>query len=174
MDEPVFKGIMQVAYIVPDLQKAIAHYVDELRVGPWFVSDHFAGTEKIYRGQPTEVDMAIAMSYANGMNIELIQQIGDAPSVYRDVADARGYGFHHWGYATDSYDDDVKRYRAQGYEVAFTTSIRGARLAYIDTTRDLPGMIELIELTPAHKTIFTGWYQAAKTWDGHDPVRKRG
>ena len=174
MDEPPFKGIMQMAYIVPDLQKAIAHYVDELRIGPWFVSEHFAGTDKLYRGKPTEVDMTIGMSYANQMNIELIQQIGDAPSVYREVTEARGYGFHHWGVATDTFDDDLKRYRTQGYEVAFTTSIRGARLAYVDTTRDLPGMIELIELTPNHKSVFTSWYRACQDWDGHEPIRKRG
>ena len=43
---PSFRGIMQIAYIVPDLTAAIAQYVNQMKIGPWFVSDHFAGEQK--------------------------------------------------------------------------------------------------------------------------------
>jgi hypothetical protein len=78
---------MQIAYIVPDLKTAIEQYVGQMKIGPWFVSDHFAGEQKTYRGAPTNVDMTIAMSYSNQMCIELIQQLNDAPSVYTEIRD---------------------------------------------------------------------------------------
>ena len=44
------------------------------------------------------------MSFAGHMNIELIQPLNDAePSVYREWIEKRGYGFHHWGRATDEF-----------------------------------------------------------------------
>jgi hypothetical protein len=168
-----FSGVMQVAYIVPDLKKAMADYTANLKMGPWFVSERFAGTEKIYRGTPTDVNMTIAMTYANQMNIELIQQINDVPSVYRDISDKRGFGFHHWGVATYAFNDDLANYRARGYDVAFSTMLRGARLAYLDTTADLPGMVELIEMNGDRETMFQTMYAATLSWDGKDPVRPR-
>jgi len=40
------------------------------------------------------------MSFAGHVMIELIEQHNDVPSVYRNIAEKRGYGFHHWGVAT--------------------------------------------------------------------------
>ena len=172
-DKLVFAGIMQVAYIVPDLQRAMEEYGALLKVGPWHVSRHFSGTEKLYRGQPTDIDMTIAMSYSGQMNIELIQQLDGGPSVYREVADKRGYGFHHWGVVSRDFDRDVEMYKAKGYEIAFSTRIRDARLAYLDTTRDMDGMVELIEVTPGVEERFTLLWQSTVGWDGKDPIRVR-
>src|SRR4051812_20116224 len=111
-------GIIQMAYIVPDLQAAIQHWVRTMKVGPWFVLDHLGGIDAKYRGQPTDVDITLAMSFAGHMNIELIQQLNDSPSVYRETLDNRGYGFHHWGVATHDFDREVARYEAMGYQQA--------------------------------------------------------
>src|SRR5262249_6607996 len=100
IQKPTFNGIMQIAYIVPDLKAAVDQYVKGMKVGPWFVSEHFAGQDMKYRGAPTSVDMAIAMSYSNQMCIELIQQLNDVPSVYTDARKRNGWGFHHWGVGT--------------------------------------------------------------------------
>ena len=44
-------GIIQMAYVVPDIQAAIEPWVDKLGVGPWFVLDHFTGIDPKYRGR---------------------------------------------------------------------------------------------------------------------------
>jgi Glyoxalase/Bleomycin resistance protein/Dioxygenase superfamily len=171
--KPTFKGVMQIAYIVPDLRAAIEHYRRATNVGPWYVSEHFIGEDKKYRGVATDVDMTIAMSYSNQMCIELIQQLNDVPSVYTEVRDQRGYGFHHWGVGTYDFERDAAHYRSRGYELAFWTMLRGAPLAYFDTTAHLPGMIELIEMNSMREDMFTMMYEASRTWDGTDPVRAR-
>ncbi len=36
-------------YVVPDIQAAMRTWVDKLKVGPWFLLDHFTGTDPKYR-----------------------------------------------------------------------------------------------------------------------------
>ena len=43
----------------------------------------------------------------------------------------------------------------------------------MDATRDLPGMIELIEHTEAQESVYTEIFEAARDWDGRDPIRGR-
>jgi hypothetical protein len=165
-------GIIQAAYVVKDVRQAINHWVKELKVGPWFLLDHFTGDNPKYRGGPSEADVAIAMSFAGHMMIELIQPNNDAPSVYRETIDKRGYGFHHWGVATSNFDREVEQYRTRGYDLAFLAGVpSGGRVAYMDTTADLPGMVEFIELGASFDPIFGRFHRASIGWDGKDPVR---
>ncbi|MDR2213267.1 MAG: VOC family protein [Pseudomonadales bacterium] len=164
---PIFSGIMQVCYIVPDLQKAMQEYADFMGIGPWSVTERFAPRDMMYRGQPTAPDITIGMSYSGQLNFELIQQRDETPSVYRDTLLKRGYGFHHWGVATDDFDGDLARYKERGIEAAFTMTLGGGyRLAYMDTTEHLDGMIELIEMNEGTRTSFTRMFRTAREWDG--------
>jgi hypothetical protein len=168
-------GIIQTAYVVKDIHGAIHQWVEQCKVGPWFLLEHFTGVDASYRGKPSEADVAIAMSFAGHMMIELIQQHNSAPSVYREVIEQRGYGFHHWGVASKNFDADVARYRKRGAEQAFFLRVpSGGRVAYMDTTAQLPGMVELIELGADFEPMFTRFYRASLGWDGRDPVRSFG
>lgn len=167
-------GIMQIAYIVPDIDAAMAHYLPRLACGPWFVIEHFPLLDAKYRGQPTELDITLALSFSGSMCFELIQQNNwDTPSVYTEVQQRRGWGFHHFAVSCPDFDDDVARYRAQGHEVAlYGVAGVGARAAYMDTSDVLPGMIELIEMTEATEAFFAMIREAARNWDGSDPIRR--
>jgi hypothetical protein len=165
-------GIIQMAYVVRDIHASIHEWIGTVSVGPWFVLDHFTGVEPLYRGQPSSADVTLAMSFAGHMNIELIQPNNDAPSVYREIIDQRGYGFHHWGRATSRFDHDLEQYQAAGHEIGFICRVpSGGRVAYLDTTRQLPGFVELIELGGAFEPVFSRFYRASIGWDGADPVR---
>jgi hypothetical protein len=47
----------------------------------------------------------------------------------------------------------------------------GGRIVYMDTTRHLPGMIELVELTEGMEREHTRMYAEALAWDRERPVR---
>jgi Glyoxalase/Bleomycin resistance protein/Dioxygenase superfamily len=165
-------GIIQMAYVVPDIQAAMRSWVDKTGVGPWFVLDHFTGIDPQYRGAASKADVSLAMSFAGHMNIELIAPNNDAPSVYREWIERRGYGFHHWGRATWHFDRDVERYRSAGHELVFLAAVpTGGRVAYMDTTAQMPGYVELIELGGGFEPAFSKFYRASIGWDGQDPVR---
>ncbi len=165
-------GIIQTSYIVPDMHKAIEHWIKKLKVGPWFIIPQFTGVDPLYRGAASEAEITIAMSFSGHMNIELISMNNDAPSVYKEHAERRGFGFHHWGVATWNFDADVARYQAEGHELAFLAKVpSGGRVGYMDTTAVLPGYVEFIELGGDFEEIFGRFHQASINWDGRDPIR---
>lgn len=165
-------GIIQTAYVTPDIHAAMRDWIDNLNVGPWFLLESFTGVDPHYRGRPTETDVMIAMAFAGHMQIELIQELTPGPSVYSETVAARGYGFHHFGKATTNFAHDVERYEARGFPVAFRLGVpTGGTVAYIDMKGSAPGFIELIEATPGMDQKFTAMFQAAQNWDGRDPVR---
>jgi len=169
--QPV-SGIMQFAYIVEDIERSIRHYVDTYRIGPWFLAGPFTPPACLYRGKPSAPQLSLALAFSGHMMIELIQQHDDGPSVYRETRDRVGYGFHHVGIVTDQFDREVERYARMGYEMAFYDVLQGGRIAYFDTTRDLPGMTELIEFTPVAERRQSRVHWASLGWDGSEPVRK--
>jgi hypothetical protein len=165
-------GVIQMAYIVEDLHAGIDHWIVNLSVGPWFVLDKFVGGDPVYRGRPSQAEVAIGMAFTGSMLIELIQMNDEHPSVYKEVRDARGFGFHHFGLASSKWDQDSKAYEDLGYELAFTARVpTGDRIAYFDTMGVIPGFIELIEATPTMEAHFSGYYRASLGWDGSDPIR---
>jgi len=165
-------GIIQMAYVVADIQAAMQQWTLDLHVGPWFLLDRFTGDDPEYRGGPTDAAVTLAMAFAGHMQIELLQPLDDEPSVYRETIEAQGHGFHHWGVGSRDFEDDIARYEAQGYEVAFRAGVpTGGSVAYLDTKGALPGFVELIELGDQMERAFTGFFGASLAWDGSDPVR---
>ena len=166
-------GIVQVAYVVEDLQKSIAEFSQKFNIGPWFYSNGYTLKEASYRGKPTDMRMGLALSFSGNMCFEVIQPLDDKPSVYWDVIKKKGYGFHHLGMATTQYEVDVARYQKMGYVLVFEgLTPRGIRFAYFDTTGDLPGMLELIEYNDTQLKFLSLMQQASVNWDGKDPSRK--
>jgi len=165
-------AVIQYAYTVQDLDLAMRHYTDVLHVGPWFKRGPFTPGQALYRGERNTAELSLARAFSGDSMIELIQQHNDAPSVYREVIDTRGYGFHHWAIPTRTFAEDVRRYQEQGFQVAFSDVLdTGARINYLDTMSVIGGMTELVELTPAQLDRYTLFYRSSIGWDGTDPVR---
>jgi glyoxalase/bleomycin resistance protein/dioxygenase superfamily protein len=165
-------GVFQMCYIVEDIQASMGTWVDELSAGPWFLLPSFTGVEPRYRGEPSEAEVTLAMGFAGHMCIELIELNDDRPSVWRERVEKHGYGFHHFGVGTHDYDTDLTRHLKQGHDLAYEAKVpTGGRVAYVDTTAELPGYIELIELDESTDRTFTRFYAASLGWDGSDPVR---
>jgi hypothetical protein len=169
-------GIFQMAFIVQDLDAAIAYWIRDLKVGPWFRLDGFdGGLDAVYRGRRFTGSVDLAMAFAGHMNIELIQPNDDEPSVYRETIDARGYGFHHFGVGSDDVEAGIAELEAKGYELAFKASVpTGGHVAYMDLGPSQPGFLELAAATPGFEEMFGRFHQASVGWDGSDPVRPFG
>lgn len=168
-------AIMQVAYFVEDMDRELKHWTKTLGVGPFFLFKSFKLLDAKYRGQPTDIDIDLALAFSGTMCFELIVQNNDVPSVYRDVVKQRGYGFHHWAVSTRTFDADVARHQQAGMALAFSgVAGVGARAGYMDATATLGGMIELIEINPKVEEFFGMLHAAAQNWDGKDPVRTLG
>lgn len=168
-------GVLQMAWVVEDLDSAIRTWVEEHGVGPWFQMTNFAGADAVYRGRPSTASITLAMSFSGTMCVELIQPDDDQPSIFNEHVERHGYGFHHYGKLATDLEAEIDRYAANGHELVFrTTTPTGAQLAYVDTTKVLHGYQELIEVDSSTDPMFKHLYSAALNWDGKDPVRPFG
>ena len=166
-------GILQMSYTVPDIDAAVANYVERLRVGPWYVRGPLQPAGQVFRGLPSPLTLSIAIAFSGPLMLELIQQQDDTPSVYLETIRRQGHGFHHWGIVSEDFERDVEGYRTAGYEPVYTTlTPANSRVAYFDTTDKLPGMIEMLELTEAQDARLAAMRDAALGWDGADPIRR--
>jgi hypothetical protein len=175
MSQPVGQ-VMQVAYVVTDLDRALEHWTQTVGIGPFVVLEGLEVIDQKYRGQPSDASLTIALAYSGHMCVELIKQNDTTPSVYRELLERNPQGgFHHWAIMTEDLDGEISRYQARGYEVAFSGKVViGDAYAYMDTLHDLGGMIELIKLNPAVRELFANLESAAVDWDGRDPIRRPG
>lgn len=163
--------IMQYAYTVADVHKSILSYTKLFGIGPWFCRGPFTPPHALYRGRNTGLTLTLARAFSGHTMIELIQQHDDGPSVYRDLR-LSGYGFHHWAIAVDDIVDASARLAARGYPVVFEDVLpTQARVRYADASADLPGMIELVEMTNAQERHYASFYEASIDWDGSHPIR---
>ncbi len=105
----VFPGrVRQFGFIVPDLDAELARWVD-LGVAPWMVVRELRMERCCYRGDLSEPVISIAMSNSGDMQIELIQQHDETPSIYREFMTATGGGFNQIAY----WVEDVNAVRAR-------------------------------------------------------------
>ena len=166
-------NIVQVAYIVRDLKESIGTFARELNLGGWLMIESLSFTELLYRKRPGTLNISLALAYSGETLIELIQQHDDAPSVYTEVINATGYGFHHLALAVPSLDDSIREYEAKGYEVALKLSNGISRGAYMDTRRTLTGMLELIEVCDAMCDLFSTAYALKQDLAPSGPLIQR-
>ena len=165
---PRDNAIIQAAYTVADIEEGMRRYTDLLHIGPWFLIGPFVPPKGMYRGTPTKMRVSLALAYSGDLMIELIAQHDQEPSVFQEALKARGgHGFHHWGVGVRDFEKAAANYRSRGYAEAFSdTAPIGCRVIYFDTTRDLPGMTEIIEMNEQAEQVFHSMYQAAQEWDG--------
>jgi len=71
--------------------------------------------------------VSIAMAFAGHMQIELIQPKDNHPSVYKEIVDRRGYGFHHVGIAVEDADAECAAYERRNYTAAYWAPVPSGR-----------------------------------------------
>jgi hypothetical protein len=168
-----FGPVMQLGFVVNDLDHAMRHWLDKVGIGPFFVLEHVKFAQVLHRGQPTDIDMSVALAQWGAVQVELIQQYNDAPSIYTEFAGRKQGGLQHLGVMTDSVADDLARLKKRGIEpVQQGHTGTGIRFAYVDTDDHPGGMIELIEAGAAITGFFDLVRDAAKHWDGSEPIRR--
>ncbi|HVW67763.1 MAG TPA: VOC family protein [Steroidobacteraceae bacterium] len=172
----LFGPVMQNGFVVADLTKALEHWTRVMRVGPFFLFERIAFAECWYRDRPaTDIDLSVAIAYWGDIQIELIQQRNDVPSIYTDFTSRGLAGLQHMGVITDSVERDLSRLAEQGVRpVQHGRTAAGMRFAYVDTDHHPGGMVELIEAGPKGLAFFEKMREAARTWDGTKPVRPVG
>jgi len=117
---------------------------------------------------------SVAIAYWNDIQIELIQQHNDSPSIYKQWRDAGLDGLHH----TCIVVPDLKKARAVCLEAGATIlqegRAPGVEALYVDTGGGPGSILELIEIAEETRGAFDTIRNAARDWDGTNPLRPIG
>lgn len=166
---------LQISWVVDDLQTAMANWLSRSGVGPFFVMENLRPEPVCYRGQSAELEFHTALAQAGPLQIELIQQVSDGPSAYRDSVMPGADGLHHLAVIVPDYEQEMARYRARGFVPATEAIFGDIRYAYVDTRTGPTGcMIEVIEDNSGIRELFQTVATAAREWNGKDPIRHLG
>ena len=124
-----------------------------------------------YHGTASAVEVQVAVAQAGPVQIELIQQLCDRPSVYRDLVDKDESGFHQLCTVTADYEGKIALLRELGYELVTEMVVRGQHVAYFDTVADFGFYTEIVEEVPEFLESLDRIARTCAEWDGTDPVR---
>ena len=173
MSKSRFGAIKQLGYLVDDIDAGTKAWTESLGIGPWTILRNVT-LEATYLGKPTSPKLNVALSYdvEAGIQIELIQQLNDAPSPYIEFFKAGRLGLHHTAYLIDDIDAAEQEALAHGMELVFD-------IRQMDMSRYLyfrqPGLgnevyVEFLQNTDAMQGMFSGGMEAAKSWSGNYEV----
>jgi len=162
--------LFQLGFIVDDLLGTAAHWARVFGVGPFHVLPPIEQS-CTYRGTESGVNVQVGVAQAGPVQIELIQQHCDRPSVYRDLVDTGRSRFHQLSTVTSDYEGTKARYEQLGYVLACEMVARGQHIAFFDTFDDFGFFTEVTEEVPGFLASLDAIARTCATWDGSDPVR---
>ncbi|GAA0585641.1 VOC family protein [Rhizomicrobium electricum] len=167
-----FGEVRQIGYVVRDIEAAMKYWSEILGIGPWFYAPKIVDQHFEYKGRPSPIQRAVALANSGPLQMELVQQLNDAPSMYLDFLKAGHTGAQHFAYWTTDFDSDIARLTAQGLKIGMYGSVgAGGRYVYFETEFHPGTVIELSEISGAKGTLFRQIREASENWDGSNPVR---
>lgn len=159
-----FGEALQVAYIVDDLDQAMAHWREQYGVGPFLVNRNITPlTNTFYRGEKSgKTPINIAFSYINCMQLEVIEPLHDIPSVYNEALERKTRGVHHYAARVDDFPAAYDWALDNGYDAVVDVGIDGlARMSYVEN-KDAGLIIEVIQWNDLTRPIFDSLYEKWK------------
>lgn len=165
-------SVMQLAFVPQDFDAALRHWTQVMGVGPFFLLENIKLEDSRYLGAPNECVFSIALAYWGDLQVELIRQENDAPSIYRDVA---GMGLHH----TCLIIDDIATARSIAEKSGATVLVDGkvgddGAVIYVDTGGGPGTIVEVLQPASGMLDLFAMIREAARDWDGSEPLRRLG
>lgn len=167
--------VMQLAYVPSDFDGALKFWIETMGAGPFFALDHVKLDDLKYLGQPADIDFSMVLGYWQDMQIELIRQHNDAPSIYKRWRDEGREGLHHVCILVDDMAHARKICAGAGASIAQEGKLAGGgEVIYADTHGGPGTMVEILKPAPGTRELFAMMREAARNWNGSDPVRKLG
>ncbi|MCH8256351.1 MAG: VOC family protein [Proteobacteria bacterium] len=168
-----FGKVNQNGYVVRDIDAALKHWTEVMGVGPFYYVESVPIDYFSYKGVSQDLEISVALGNTGDLQIELIQQRNDAPSIYLDFLEAGHEGLQHMSYWTKTYQEDYDRALANGFQVGQEGQIGGeqGRFVYFDTETHPGTIIEMSDISGSKGEFFEHIRKAAINWDGRHPIR---
>ena len=138
--------LAQVAVAVTDIHAAVRRYSALLGVDPPKIIETQPGQEvnATYRGASTNDRALLAFFDLGGVQLELIQPIGEASAWAEGLRDG-GETVHHLAFWTENMREDKTALESNGSELIQRGDMGDGQYAYFDARTNFGTMIELLE-----------------------------
>ncbi len=160
----------QIGFVVDDVLTAAGAWARVFHIGPFHVMP-VVDQHLEYRGEQSTITIQVAVAQAGPVQIELIQQLCERPSIFREWRRGRVSGIHQLATVTPDYEGRKAHYQRLGYELVGESSNGRFRVAYFDTAADFGFYTEVVEQTPRFLEQLDKIDKTCAEWDGTDPVR---
>ncbi len=164
--------VMQIAFVPADFDAALKHWTEVMGVGPFFLLENLKLEDLRYRGASSDCVITVALAYWGDIQVELIRQENEAPSIYRDMPNHGA--MHHVCLVTDDLAKARATAIAVGAEILVEAKIGGDGAVFYADVGGYPGGIVEVLQPPSGADLFAMMRNAARGWDGSDPIRKLG
>lgn len=167
--------IVQLAFMARDFEAGLRFWSGTMGAGPFFVIDHVKFAEARYRGALARLDLAVGIGYWGDLQIEFVHQHNDAPSIFLDWQKDGREGLHHIGILVGDIAMAERVCADAGATVLLEGTMAGGRgrFFYAGMAEPAP-FLEVIEPTGKLLKGFEYMRDAARNWDGRDPIRRTG
>ena len=156
--------IWHIAYVVDDIRQAAENWVGTFGGGPFGLIGHIRSKELLFEGRPSDVDFSLAFASRGPLQIELLQQHNDAPSVFRPGG-VPWRGVHHVGIRSQDIDADEQKLIDAGMtRIQRGVSPSGTITCFMDGGPEL-GIVELVQSFDGG-AFSRRIEQAAAAWEG--------
>jgi catechol 2,3-dioxygenase-like lactoylglutathione lyase family enzyme len=164
--------VVQLCFLVDDVDAAVARWVSVMGAGPFFVMRHIPLQRVTFRGQPITYDHTAGLGQWGDMQVELHHQHCDSPSPAKELFASGQNGLLQVSWLVDDIDAEVQRMDALGFPVAFTTENEGGSLpaVWFDTVAFLGTFVEVYQASVA-RPAYDAIKRAAHGWNGERPLR---
>jgi len=171
----IFGSLRQAGYVVRDIDHRMKFMSEMVGIGPWFVARNIRLPVCIYRGQEIAIEMHAALANSGTHQIELIQQVSPAPSIYTEWLDRYPDGaspLQHLSSWEEDFDGTIARGRAKGWVMIQEGRSSYGPFAYMEHPEDPNFIFEITHKGPERRSVFEQIAEAAVNWDGTDPIRE--
>ena len=165
--EKLYGPIMQMGFVVDDFEEPIKHWTEKLNIGPFFILEHLDLKDFHYRGNKSDIDFSVAISFSGDMQIEFIKQHCDTLSIYNESSEIKRGELHHICRLTPDINNYIKILEDQGYKniQGGETEDGGIKFAYLNAQENYGSILELAELAEENLTLTEAMKNASKNWD---------
>jgi hypothetical protein len=167
----IFGAIMQHGYVVDDVETVAMEWAERVNAGPFYVLDRTLMDQYYFRGERMDVELRLGFGYWHGMQIELIQQLNDADTLYKRALRTSAGQLNHFATLVPDLETLLTSRQLHDRVIQHGHMPSGLKFAYLENY--LPGgqHLELVQAQESTVMAFAGMQKAAARWDGRKPVR---
>jgi hypothetical protein len=157
--DSVFGPIRQIAFVVADIDEAIESWHKQMGIGPFAIVRNCKPLKgSRYRGEASdEIVINMAFAYIGDVQLELIEQVNETPSMYQESVERGYWGAHHYAVCVEDFDAAYQHSMNNGFTAVMNAGAPGyAQMAYVESEH-IPGlMLEIIEWNDLTRPYFDG------------------